>query len=98
MHAGSWVLKPATGVTSVQLMTNTDIEGLLGTTGVSNENTLVLAINGDGNADSKHYEGCTYKGGGWYVVFNGTNYAKQIRINWIIIHWGDAWNGAYGGA
>lgn len=97
MHAGSWVLNPDIGGTSVQLMTNSDIERLLGTTGVSNANTLVLAINGDGDADSKHYEGCTYKGGGWYVVFNGTNYSKQIRINWLIIHWGDGTIGAHNG-
>lgn len=98
IHAGSWVLKGlSTGGTSTKLMTNADIEGLLGVTGVNNHNTMILCTNGDGDADSKHYEGCTYKGGNWYVVFNGTSYASQIRVNWIIIYWGDGSMGANGG-
>lgn len=89
VQCGSWVLHPESGVTSILLMTNSDIANLLGISNVTNHNTAIFINNGDGDADNTHYEGCTYKGGGWYVTFDRAQTRPNIRINWMIVHWDD---------
>lgn len=97
--ADSKVINKGSGGTSCAILTNSDINNLLGTTNSNNTNTLVICANGDGDADSTHYEGATYKGGIWYVLFNQTSTAIKIRVNYIIIYWGDGdkWSIGYGG-
>lgn len=98
MFAESKVITGLSGGTSVLLSTNADVNKIFGVTNASNQNTMILAINGDGNADTNHYEGCTYKGGNWYVTFSNTNTAPNIRVNYIIFYWGDGdkYNHGYG--
>ena len=88
MTAGTKVLTVSKTGTSIQLFSNSEINSLLGVSNSSNRNTAVMVSNGDGAATDVHVEGCTYKNGAWYAVFNTKIGSAQIRINYIITYWG----------
>lgn len=74
----------STGGTSAPLFTNAQINSLLGVTNSSNANTVCFISNGDGVAQSAHFDGSTYSNGTWYVTFN-TKVSASTRVNYLII-------------
>ena len=78
----------ATGGTSTAVFTNAQLNTLLGVTGSTNGNTIVLASNGDGGAQSAHAEGCTYQNDTWYVTHDRNTTAGNMRINYLVFYWG----------
>lgn len=85
--AGSKVVS-TTGNTSTAIFTNTELNTLLGVTNSTNTNTVVLASNGDGGAQSAHAEGCTYKNNTWYVTHDRAATAGNMRLNYLVFYWG----------
>ena len=87
MIAGSKVVT-AKASTSVQVLSNSEINNALGVTNSSNANTVVLMTNGDGLAQKVHVEGSTYLDGAWHATFNHGASAGSIRINYVIFYFG----------
>ena len=87
MIAGSKVVT-AKASTSVQVLSNSEINNALGVTNSSNANTVVLMTNGDGLAQKVHVEGSTYLDGAWYATFNQNASSGSIRINYVIFYFG----------
>ena len=87
MIAGSKVVT-AKASTSVQVLSNSEINNALGVTNSSNANTVVLMTNGDGLAQKVHVEGSTYLNSAWHATFNQDASAGSIRINYVIFYFG----------
>lgn len=87
MIAGSKVVN-AKASTSVQVLSNSEINNALGVTNSSNANTVVLMTNGDGLAQKVHVEGSTYLNSAWHATFNQDASAGSIRINYVIFYFG----------
>lgn len=87
MIAGSKVVT-AKASTSVQVLSNSEINNALGVTNSSNANTVVLMTNGDGLAQKVHVEGSTYLDGAWHATFNQNAFSGSIRINYVIFYFG----------
>ena len=87
MIAGSKVVT-AKASTSVQVLSNSEINNALGVTNSSNKNTVVLMTNGDGLAQKVHVEGSTYLDGAWHATFNQNASSGSIRINYVIFYFG----------
>ena len=87
MIGGSKVVT-AKASTSVQVLSNSEINNALGVTNSSNENTVVLMTNGDGLAQKVHVEGSTYLDGAWHATFNQNASSGSIRINYVIFYFG----------
>lgn len=87
MIAGSKVVT-AKASTSVQVLSNSEINNALGVTNSSNANTVVLMTNGDGLAQKVHVEGSTYLDGAWHATFNQNASSGSIRINYVIFYFG----------
>ena len=78
----------ATTNTSTAIFTNAQLNTLLGVTNSTNANTVVLASNGDGGAQSAHAEGCTYQNNTWYVTHDRAATAGNMRLNYLVFYWG----------
>ena len=78
----------ATTNTSTAIFTNAQLNTLLGVTNSTNANTIVLASNGDGGAQSAHAEGCTYQNNTWYVTHDRAATAGNMRLNYLVFYWG----------
>lgn len=87
MIGGSKVVT-AKASTSVQVLSNSEINNALGITNSSNANTVVLMTNGDGLAQKVHVEGSTYLDGAWHATFNQNASSGSIRINYVIFYFG----------
>ena len=87
MIGGSKVVT-AKASTSVQVLSNSEINNALGITNSSNANTVVLMANGDGLAQKVHVEGSTYLDGAWHATFNQNASSGSIRINYVIFYFG----------
>ena len=87
MIGGSKVVT-AKASTSVQVLSNSEINNALGVTNSSNANTVVLMTNGDGLAQKVHVEGSTYLDGAWHATFNQNASSGSIRINYAIFYFG----------
>ena len=87
MIGGSKVVT-AKASTSVQVLSNSEINNALGVTNSSNANTVVLMTNGDGLAQKVHVEGSIYLDGAWHATFNQNASSGSIRINYVIFHFG----------
>lgn len=87
MIGGSKVVT-AKASTSVQVLSNSEINNALGVTNSSNANTVVLMANGDGLAQKVHVEGSTYLDGAWHATFNQNASSGSIRINYVIFYFG----------
>ena len=86
MIGGSKIVT-AKASTSVQVFTNSEINNALGVTNASNENTVVLMVNGDSSVQPAHV-GSSYSKGTWSAVFDRNAYAGSFRINYVIFYFG----------
>ena len=76
------------GSDSFILFTREELNDLLGVTNSDNNNTMVIAVNGDGQANGLHMGAPTYLPSGWHVTFSnssgGVTYAT--RVNTLIVY------------
>lgn len=86
MIGGSKIVT-AKASTSVQVLTNSEINAALGVNDSNNENTIVSMANGDASVQPAHV-GSSYSKGAWNAVFDRNAYAGRIRINYVIFYFG----------
>lgn len=73
--------------TSSKLFTLDEVNEILGleTSGTIGK-YMVTIMNGDGVANSTHFQSCTFLDGSFYAVFPSTQSNVRSRINWCIIY------------
>lgn len=86
MIGGSKIVT-AKASTSVQVLTNSEINAVLGVNDSNNENTIVSMANGDASVQPAHV-GSSYSKGAWNAVFDRNAYAGSFRINYVIFYFG----------
>lgn len=80
------VIKQASG-DAQSLFTLTELRNLFNVPTATNVNFFAIVNNGDGNANNRHFENCTWVGNTLYVVWNGTLSATtSTRINYVIFY------------
>lgn len=84
--------------TSVSVISNSDINEVLGISDASNANVAVSFSNGDGGAQKVHVQGATYENGTWYATLASGAKAGSIRINYIIAYFGTSTSSSSGGS
>ena len=84
--------------TSVSVISNSDINKVLGISDASNANVAVSFSNGDGGAQKVHVQGATYENGTWYATLASGAKAGPIRINYIITYFGTSTSSSSGGS
>lgn len=84
--------------TSVSVISNSDINEVLGISDASNANVAVSFSNGDGGAQKVHVQGATYENGTWYATLASGAEAGSIRINYIIAYFGTSTSSSSGGS
>lgn len=84
--------------TSVSVISNSDINEVLGISDASNANVAVSFSNGDGGAQKVHVQGATYENGTWYATLASGAKAGPIRINYIIAYFGTSTSSSSGGS
>lgn len=84
--------------TSVSVISNSDINKVLGISDASNANVAVSFSNGDGGAQKVHVQGATYENGTWYATLASGAKAGSIRINYIIAYFGTSTSSSSGGS
>ena len=70
---------------SVALFTLNELKTLFNTSTAGTTNFFALVNNGDGSANSRHFENCTWVGTTLYVVHNGT-VNTNTKINYMIFY------------
>lgn len=77
----------ATAANYLKVFTNAELNTLFNTTGCSNGNCVVFAMNGDFSAHAKYLSGTVYENGNWYIkTIDGSNItAGNFRVNYICI-------------
>ena len=71
--------------TSDVIFTMDEVNEILGVE-TTERNCMVTVMNGDGNANSTHFQSCTFLNGTFNVVYPSTQNNIQSRINWCIIY------------
>lgn len=71
---------------SIQLFTLDEVNEILGIETGSIGNYMVTIMNGDGAANSTHFQSATYLDGSFYAVYPTTQNNVRSRINWCIIY------------
>lgn len=84
--------------TSVSVISNSDINKVLGISDASNANVAVSFSNGDGGTQKVHVQGATYENGTWYATLASGAKAGPIRINYIITYFGTSTSSSSGGS
>lgn len=84
--------------TSVSVISNSDINKVLGISDASNANVAVSFSNGDGGIQKVHVQGATYENGTWYATLASGAKAGSIRINYIITYFGTSTSSSSGGS
>lgn len=76
----------ATATNYLKVFTNAELNTLFNTTGCSNGNCVVFAMNGD-SAQKKYMSGTLYENGNWYIrTIDGSKLtAGNFRVNYICI-------------
>ena len=78
------------GTDSFNLFTNSELNTMLGVNNSNNLNTIVIAVNGDGNANNLHMGAPTYLNDteSWHVTFssNAGTVTYTTRVNTLIVY------------
>lgn len=86
MIGGSKIVT-AKASTSVQVLTNSEINAALGVNDSNNKNTIVSMANGDASVQPAHV-GSSYSKGAWNAVLDRNAYTGSFRINYVIFYFG----------
>lgn len=70
---------------ATNLFTLNELKTMFGVSSANTYNFFVLVNNGDGNANGKHFDNCTWLGTTLYMVMNGS-VNTSTRINYLIFY------------
>lgn len=79
---------PAATETSVKVLSVSEINKLFGVTDASRGNTMAMFANGDGDNQTVHVEGATFKNDYWFAVMDSGVLKQDIQINYVVWYFG----------
>lgn len=79
---------PAATETSVKVLSVSEINKLFGVTDASRENTMAMFANGNGDSQTVHVEGATFKNDYWFAVMGSGVLKQDIQINYVVWYFG----------
>ena len=79
---------PAATETSVRVLSVSEINKLFGVTDASRGNTMAMFANGDGDNQTVHVEGATFKNDYWFAVMDSGVLKQDIQINYVVWYFG----------
>lgn len=79
---------PAATETSVKVLSVSEINKLFGVTDASRGNTMAMFANGNGDNQTVHVEGATFKNDYWFAVMDSGVLEQDIQINYVVWYFG----------
>lgn len=79
---------PAATETSVRVLSVSEINKLFGVTDASRGNTMAMFANGNGDNQTVHVEGATFKNDYWFAVMDSGVLEQDIQINYVVWYFG----------
>lgn len=79
---------PAATETSVRVLSVSEINKLFGVTDASGGNTMAMFANGNGDNQTVHVEGATFKNDYWFAVMDSGVLKQDIQINYVVWYFG----------
>lgn len=79
---------PAATETSVRVLSVSEINKLFGVTDASRGNTMAMFANGNGDNQTVHVEGATFKNDYWFAVMDSGVLKQDIQINYVVWYFG----------
>lgn len=79
---------PAATETSVKVLSVSEINKLFGVTDASRGNTMAMFANGNGDNQTVHVEGATFKNDYWFAVMDSGVLKQDIQINYVVWYFG----------
>lgn len=79
-------ITPTVSGDSVQLFTLAQLRTQFNASTASSANFFAIVNNGDGSANGKHFENCTWVNNALFVVMDGTVSGVATRINYLIFY------------
>lgn len=79
---------PAATETSVKVLSVSEINKLFGVTDASRGNTMAMFANGNGDNQTVHVEGATFKNDYWFAVMGSGVLKQDIQINYVVWYFG----------
>ena len=79
---------PAATETSVRVLSVSEINKLFGVTDASRGNTMAMFANGNGDNQTVHVEGATFKDDYWFAVMGSGVLMQDIQINYVVWYFG----------
>lgn len=80
---------PVANATSVKVLSVSEINELFGVTNASQGNTMAVFANGNGDNQTVHVEGATFKDGYWHAVMDSGALKQDIQINYVVWYFGN---------
>ena len=80
---------PSANATSVKVLSVSEINKLFGVTDASRGNTIVTFANGNGDNQTVHVEGATFKDDYWHAVMDSGALKQDIQINYVVWYFGN---------
>lgn len=79
---------PSATETSVKVLSVSEINKLFGVTDASRGNTMAMFANGNGDNQTVHVEGATFKNDYWFAVMDSGVLKQDIQINYVVWYFG----------
>lgn len=79
---------PTATETSVRVLSVSEINKLFGVTDASRGNTMAMFANGNGDNQTVHVEGATFKDDYWFAVMDSGVLKQDIQINYVVWYFG----------
>lgn len=79
---------PGATETSVRVLSVSEINKLFGVTDASRGNTMAMFANGNGDNQTVHVEGATFKDDYWFAVMGSGVLKQDIQINYVVWYFG----------
>ena len=79
---------PSANATAIKVLSVSEINKLFGVTDASRGNTMVVFANGNGDNQTVHVEGATFKDDYWFAVMDSGALKQDIQINYVVWYFG----------
>ena len=80
---------PSANTTAIKVLSISEINKLFGVTDASRGNTMVTFANGNGDNQTVHVEGATFKDDYWHAVMDSGALKQDIQINYVVWYFGN---------
>ena len=80
---------PSANTTAIKVLSISEINKLFGVTDASRGNTMAMFANGNGDNQTVHVTGATFKDDYWHAVMDSGALKQDIQINYVVWYFGN---------